>query len=161
MGNFTDKDMGWYKMMSRFTVNAGETAGFVGWLRSSGEHKSKESGGKAESITVAQIAAIQEWGNDHIPERAPVRTALSEHAKDIKKLLKKVTNKVLDGKLDKKQAIGVVCQKIADGIVAKIESNLPPPNAESTIARKGSSTTLIDSAQMKNSVDWEIMGGEK
>lgn len=169
MGNFTDKDKGWNKLVSAFKVNAGETAGFVGWLRSSGEYKNKEdrekeahtAGGVAKPpspITIAQIAATHEFGSadGRIPERAPIRTTLAKHSKDIKRLIKKVSGSVLDGKMNKKKAIGVVCQKIADGLVSTIEGNLPPPNEPSTIARKGSSKTLIDTGQMKNSVDWEV-----
>lgn len=172
MGNFTDKDKGWSKLMSGFKVNAGETAGFVGWLRSSGEHKPKEEADKAAKggaqhpqapITMAQIAAVMEFGSSdgNIPERAPIRTTLAEHSKDIKRLIKKVAGAIVDGKMNKAKALGLVCQKIADGLVAKIESNLPPPNAPETIARKKSSKTLIDTGQIKNSVDWEIKGGKQ
>lgn len=38
-------------------------------------------------------------------------------------------------------------------IVKKINSNVPPPNAPSTIKQKGSSKTLIDTGNMVNSVD--------
>lgn len=171
MGNFTDKDKGWNQLMSAFKVNAGETAGFVGWLRSSGEYQPKEKakathGDAAKPptpITIAQIAAIHEFGapEANIPERAPIRGMLAEHGKDIRRLIKKVAGACIDGKMNKKQAIGIVCQKMADGLVAKIESNLPPPNEPETVARKGSSKTLIDTGQMKNSVDWEIKGGNK
>jgi hypothetical protein len=163
MGNFTDKDTGWTKMMTRFTVKAGETEGFVGYLRSSGDYKPKEPDQKAEPITMAQLAAVHEYGSPirNIPERSFIRSAISQHSKDIKKLIKKVTTSVVDGKLSKKQAIGIVCQKIADGIVAKIESNVPPPLEDATITRKGSSHTLIDTSQLKNSVDWEVKEGGK
>lgn len=166
MSNFTDKDKGWNQLMNTFKVNAGDTQGFVGWLRSSGTHapeKSKVSD-KGEikppkiGITMAQLARLLEFGSadGNTPEYAYFRKTLAQHSKDIKRLIKKVTASCVSGKMDKKRAVGIICQKIADGLVSTIESNLPPPNSDATIARKGSSHTLIDSAQFKNAVDWEV-----
>lgn len=39
-------------------------------------------------------------------------------------------------------------QKIENALVKKYHSNVPPPNAPSTIAQKGSSKTLIDTGEM-------------
>lgn len=156
MGNFTDKDMGWKKTMNQFTVNAGEASGFVGWLRSGPQHTSKGKAAKGTPITMAGLAALIEHGGEHMPEYAPVRQALAKNAKDIKRLIKKVTAAIVDGKMTKRKALGIVCQKVTDGIVATIDSNLPPPNSEETIRRKGSDHTLIDTAQYRNAVDWEV-----
>jgi hypothetical protein len=165
MGAFSDKDKGWNKLMTSFKVNAGETAGFVGYLRSSGEYKPKPTKGEPGNqtkpqvpITMAQLAAVHEYGSpeQNIPERSFIRSTLAEHSKEIKRLVKKVTNACVSGKMDKKRAIGIVCQKIADGMVAKIESNIPPALSEETIRAKGSSVALIDTGQLKNSIDWEV-----
>jgi phage gpG-like protein len=43
-------------------------------------------------------------------------------------------------------------------IVKKILSNIPPPNAASTVAKKGSSKTLVDSGDMYRAVKHEIKG---
>jgi hypothetical protein len=168
MSGFSDKDKGWNRLMTSFKINAGETAGFVGYLRSSGNYKPKPKKGSSEgsspapAITMAQLAAVHEYGapEQNIPERSFIRSTLAEHSKDIKRLQKKVTNSIISGKLNKKQAIGILCHKITDGIVAKIESNIPPPLEEETIRRKGSSTALIDTGQLKNSVDWEVKEGK-
>lgn len=46
-------------------------------------------------------------------------------------------------------------------IVDKINSNVPPPNAESTVRhKKGSTHTLVDSGHMMDSVDVRRMGSE-
>ena len=42
-------------------------------------------------------------------------------------------------------------------IVKKIHSNIPPPNAPSTIKAKGSSKTLIDTGEMWRSVDTQVI----
>lgn len=159
--------------MSTFKVNSGEIAGFVGYLRSSGDYKNKkmrEKEAKAAKtdikpptpITMAQLAAVHEFGTQDgtIPERSFIRSSLADHSKEIKRLIKKVTAAIVLGKMDRARALGIVCQKIADGIVAKIDSGVPPPLSDETIRRKGSDHPLIDTGQLKNSVDWKIMGGK-
>lgn len=159
--NFTDKDTGWKDLVTAFKINAGEQAVFVGWLRSSGWHKQK-AGDKGKPLTVAEVARIQEYGakrgNVNIPERAPLRSAVDEHSKELKAIIKKLTNKILAGKISRTQALGLIGEKMATWIKSKIDENLPPPNAPATIARKGSDHTLIDTAQMRNSVEWEVKG---
>ena len=48
--------------------------------------------------------------------------------------------------------------KIEAQVVVQIDSNTPPPNAPSTIKRKKSSKTLIDSSEMLKHVDHKITG---
>lgn len=69
----------------------------------------------------------------------------------------KLAKKVLDtapAAFDRalKKAIRHEAEKIAGMIRAKIASNVPPPNAASTVKNKGSSKTLIDTGEMRNSV---------
>ena len=42
--------------------------------------------------------------------------------------------------------------KLQELIVDEIDSNTPPPNAESTAKKKGSSHTLVDTGQLRASV---------
>ena len=48
--------------------------------------------------------------------------------------------------------------KIEKAVVDEINSGVPPPNAPSTIKRKKSSKTLIDSGKMRQHVDHKITG---
>ena len=52
--------------------------------------------------------------------------------------------------------------KIENAIVKKILSNVPPPNAPSTIRQKGSSKTLVDTSEMMRHVTHRqtIKGGQ-
>ena len=54
------------------------------------------------------------------------------------------------------KVLGLVGQLIKGQLQQSILSNTPPPNAPSTIARKGHSRTLVDSGHMVQSVDYEI-----
>jgi hypothetical protein len=49
-----------------------------------------------------------------------------------------------------------VGMKLENNIRIKILSNIPPPNASSTIRSKGSSHTLIDTGEMLESVSHEV-----
>jgi len=48
--------------------------------------------------------------------------------------------------------------KIEKAVVDEINSGVPPPNAPSTVKRKKSSKTLIDSGKMRQHVDHKITG---
>ncbi len=56
------------------------------------------------------------------------------------------------------QAAGDVMR---DAILATIDSNIPPPNAPATIAKKGSSKTLFDTGEMYGSVESELRDSGK
>ncbi len=51
-----------------------------------------------------------------------------------------------------KKTIAAEAEVIAGMIRARINGNTPPPNAASTIQQKGSSKTLVNTGEMKNSV---------
>lgn len=59
------------------------------------------------------------------------------------------------------EEIGAVVKKagvnLRNEIVKKIHSNIPPPNAPSTVKAKGSSKTLIDTGEMWRSVDMQVI----
>jgi hypothetical protein len=57
---------------------------------------------------------------------------------------------------DAKKALSLMGDLIKGQLQASILSNTPPPNAPSTIARKGHSRTLIDSGHMLNSIDYHV-----
>jgi len=158
---FFDNDYGWDRLYASLDGIPGESKVVVGVLRSSAVYKPKKGRNK-QPVSVAQIAAIHEFGSKDgkIPERSFMRSAMSSNQKAIENLMKKLIVKMTDG-LPSKIALGVVGQFLRDKIVAKINSGIPPVNAQSTIERKGSSKTLIDTGQLKSSIDWEIKEGKK
>ena len=56
-----------------------------------------------------------------------------------------------------KQVVKKAGVNLRNEIVKKIHSNIPPPNAPSTIKAKGSSKTLIDTGEMWRSVDSQVI----
>lgn len=148
---FTDRDLGFDKLMMTFKSNGKESYVNVGFLQSSGMHKDSD-------MTVAAIAAVHEFGSSdgRIPQRSFMRSAVSQNKNALQTLIEKLAGKVADGEMIRDKALGIIGQYVRDRIVAKINSSVPPPNAPSTISAKGSSRTLIDTGQMKQSVAWEI-----
>lgn len=164
MSNFFDKDMGFKELVHSFEVKPGELAAFVGFLRSSGDHKNRpKTKGPKAPLTVAMIAAVMEYGSEsrNIPARSYFWSTLKEHEEEIDAMLKKASIEVLLGHVQEKVALGLIAEWLKIKIRNKIDSNIPPPNTPATIAAKGGKDrTLVDSHQLVDSVDWEFKEGK-
>jgi hypothetical protein len=162
MGNFTDKDKGWRKFVDDMKKNSGETSVFAGFLRSSGEYKPKAGQTVKTPISMAQLGAIHEFGapNAKIPERSYMRSSMAEVNKQLTRMIKKFATAVSLGRMDKKQALGRVGEFLVTTFKSKIQEGVPPPNKATTVAKKGSAHTLIDTGQMRDTLDWEIKEGK-
>ncbi|CAM6004898.1 unnamed protein product [Sphagnum balticum] len=134
----------------------------VGFLRSSGTYKPKAGDSPKNPITMAQLGAIHEFGapNANIPERSYMRSAMAEVNKQINRMIKKFSTNVALGRMDKKNALGIIGEFLVTAFKNKIQDGVPPPNAPYTIMKKGSDHTLIDTGQMRDTIDWEIQGGK-
>ena len=111
-----------------------------------------------EGESVAFYAACNEYGTKIIPERSFMRSSFDESIGAIKSDMEKKEKKVMDGRKDIRSALGTIGLKHQARIKAKISSNIKPENADSTIARKKSSATLIDTGTMRNSVHYVVRG---
>lgn len=107
-------------------------------------------------LTVAENALIQEYGTDTIPPRPFLRKTLKQQKKWAK-FTKEMFDANGDGTLTLEQIAGQVGIMMKQDIQDSINSNIPPPNAESTIRQKGSSKTLIDTGTLRNSVQSEVI----
>lgn len=103
----------------------------------------------ADGFSVADIAAAHEFGTDTIPERPFMRLTMLRNEAEIKKLSFSLLKKVLTFRMDRKQALGLLGQFIKDKMVQTIDSNIPPKTKEDGVM-------LIDTGQMRSSIDWEI-----
>lgn len=114
--------------------------------------------GKPADMLMAQLAAIHEFGapSAGIPERSFLRAAILQNRDKYVRLnrqniIKMLQNKQsMDGALNMLGVVakGDVQQYIAEGSFA--------PLKPATIARKGSSKPLIDSGQMRQSVQYQL-----
>lgn len=136
--------------------------------------------GRSAKLTVAEIAAIAEFGTEDgtQPPRSFVRSTFDEMreelVQDSRRLIVAV---VLDGTMTATQALGILGLKLATGIRAKITQGpgVPPPNAPSTLRRKlakglwnrkGKAAslgprTLVDTGRLVGAISWAVVIDEK
>lgn len=108
--------------------------------------QTKESG-----ATVAQIAEWAEFGIGQ-PPRSWLRAWIYENEAAILRVQREEYRRVLVGQQTKAKALARIGVWIVGQIQARIASGIQPKNEDSTIARKGSSTPLIDTGQLRSSI---------
>ena len=116
----------------------------------------------ANGMTVARVAYINEYGVT-VPERPFMRRSATSLKRDMQ--FKRLARKSIVKDPDKMRKRGIRLSvngraRLGLYIVRRIQQTITdlhwPPNAPSTIARKGSSNPLIDTGHMRQSVSWRI-----
>ena len=101
-------------------------------------------------------AASNEFGTSTIPERSYLRGSIDEKKRSIRKLTSKLAEKVIAGKMSKKEALEIIGQK-AQGIVqGKMTRGPFTPITAATVARKGSTKPLIDTGRLRSSITFRV-----
>lgn len=104
---------------------------------------------------VALYASANEYGTEYIPARPFVRPSIA--SPELKAFSKQNAKDYYRGAIATLELGLERLGNFARGlIVKKIGSNVPPPNADSTIAMKGSSATLIDTGRMRQSITYQV-----
>jgi hypothetical protein len=103
-------------------------------------------------LTVGEIAVVHEFGSEQagIPERSFIRSTYDEKQKEWRTLTEHLKKQVIAGKMTVKQALEQIGMRQVSDVRLKVRDHIPPPNKADTVARKGSSTPLIDQGQMIN-----------
>ncbi|MFK5708608.1 hypothetical protein [Lysinibacillus boronitolerans] len=113
----------------------------------------------------AMIAAVHEFGitirkergSIVIPERSFLRSTFDERNGEWAKFVKKQLPKLLDGQMNAR----TICERLGAKMVGDIQKKLTqlddPPNAPSTIAKKGSSNPLIDNGILRRRVTYKVV----
>lgn len=124
----------------------------------------KAAGSYEDGTHIATIAAVQEFGsaNGRVPERSFLRAGAENSTKHISRIYENMLPDVIDGKLDIDVIQSLIGELTVGNIKELISSGIAPPNALSTIAAKGSSTPLIDTGVLRNSITYVLTDpGEK
>lgn len=112
--------------------------------------------------TVAEVAFWNEYGTVTAPERSFIRSTIDENRSELELLTSKLLKAVIDRKMTTEVALNKLGFKIQTLIQKKILTLNDPPNAESTVARKGFNNPLVDSRRLWRSVAYEVLlGGGK
>ena len=119
-----------------------------------------------KDVTVGQVAIWNEYGTETIPPRPAFRIGLERSVTKNKKLidasLKNITNHLLTGRKDSIQRqltqaltqIGRGAKKITKEIIKN--GSQPPPNAKTTIQKKGFDHPLWETGLLHDSVDYLV-----
>lgn len=111
------------------------------------------SGPKGEPLSVAQVAFWNEYGTIRAPARPAFRTTIAKQSKTWgDKLGKAVKYYNYDGQ----KALAALGQSMRDDLEAEIAQWSSPPNAPSTIARKGFNKPLVHTGVMQRAPDYEV-----
>lgn len=186
-----DKDKGWAKVKAEINSAASHSAVGVFGAKAAADHGGlpnikvalthefgatiRHPGGTAYipqadgSVRFVSNAAAEELHlprtRPHdivIPRRSFVRDTVDMKRRQIAAIIRNLAAQVLVGKMDREKALEIVGVFVQGLIRQRISQGIPPPNAPSTIARKrGSAKPLIDTGQLRASIDHEVRPGIK
>lgn len=141
-GKFIDK-------LKKLASGKGERAVLVGVPASVTEN---------DGTPMALVAAVHEYGvpEKGIPERSFIRTALQKNLARYKALNRANLAKVVAGKLSVEQALGQLGMMAKADIQDNIRSGTFAPLKQATIDSKGSSKPLIDTGNLRQSINYEL-----
>ncbi len=114
------------------------------------------------AVTVLDVGTWNEFGTvgpdgrTHVPSRSFIRDWVDGNRKRAQGILKKLLQRVIAGELTEDAALEQFGAWAKGQIQLRIARGVPPPNAASTVARKGSSTPLIDTEVLRSSIDFEV-----
>ncbi len=117
--------------------------------------------GILEDGETATIGLHHEYGapRANIPERSWLRSTFNERGNDLAKVQARVVRAILAGKLTVQQGLELLGAWAMNAVKRQITtSGTFEPLKPRTIARKGSSKPLIDTAQMLNAIRFVILG---
>jgi hypothetical protein len=105
----------------------------------------------------AQVAEWNEFGTSRIPARPFVRNTMDKNAGRYARFLVDQARAGLGGSdRSYRQALNKLGLLMVGDVQQTISNGVPPPNAPSTIAKKGSSTPLVDTGLMRSEVEHKV-----
>lgn len=152
MSTVTDKDKGYAALFARLGAakRAFVTVGVHG-PEGSETHQGTE-------LTVVDVATIHEYGLGNCPARSFIRAYADESKAANEKRLAVVARNHISGTIPIDQGLDRLGLKMVAEIQNRIVAHIAPPLKPETIDRKGSSTPLVDTGQLKSSIRHEIGG---
>jgi hypothetical protein len=111
------------------------------------------AGPNGEALSIAQVAFWNEYGTIRAPARPAFRTTIAKQSPTwADKLGKAVKYYNYDGV----KALSALGQSMRDDLENEVAQWTTPPNAPSTIARKGFDKPLVDKGLMQRAPDYEV-----
>lgn len=159
---FREVDHGWKKLFDHVKEIRNSYAK-VGVLADDSKGGEKRESG----LTVAEIAAVQEFGtmDERIPSRPFLRLTFEKLQPELREMGAKLAEKVLFDEIDIKKALDIMGLKLSTEAKKTIVNQEGiRPNAESTRRRKeakrlnegGEVKALIDTGRLVNAISWVV-----
>lgn len=152
MAGVVDEDFGFRALIQRIRG----LDGIEGTVGIQGAEASQVREGGTTNLKIAQV---HEFGapNANIPQRSFLRSTFDENERKYERELERGAGSVVDGKSAVAAVLRVTEIARAD-VLDKINSNIPPPLSDATIARKGDALALVDTGQLFNSITAKVSG---
>ena len=129
--------------------------------------KSKKTEGaetEKKKPTLVEVATWMEFGTKLVPQRSFLRGAIIQFRSELNKTTIQVHRQITRGKLTVDQGLRILGEAIQAKVQKRIRDGIGPELKRATIVRKGSSTPLIDTGQLVNSIRYKVEeegGGEE
>ena len=147
-----DRDNGAAAMVRRLRGRYRVKVGIIG-AEASEQKEVRE--GDPPALTVADVATFHEFGLG-VPRRSFIRDYVDENDRELQRRLYAAAANVGSGKVPVRQALDQFGLYVQGAIQERIARHIPPPLAEVTKERKGSSTPLIDTGQLRSSITYAV-----
>lgn len=141
-----DRDRGWKKLRSMLRDRKAEYVD-VGVMS---EHDMR-----SDDVGNLMLALVHEFGLG-VPERSFIRDTIDQNTSEYISFIKALAVQVVIGRISKKTALALLGAKVEADMKKLIRSGIEPALDPVTVARKGSSTPLIDTGQLVSSLDYEV-----
>ena len=158
--DFRSTDTGFDALKKELTaLGAAKSFAKAGVLGKSAERE--PGAGQSAPFSNVDVAMANEFGTEAVPERSFIRAAFDNNQLKYIDQLRRLARAIYDRKVTVAQALGLLGAQCASDIrnLVRVGSGVPPPNSSATIARKGSSHTLVDTGQLINAVTHEVVKG--
>jgi hypothetical protein len=122
----------------------------------------KASGdGNDSAMTLLDVAARNEFGAPAagVPQRSFIRATVDQEQARIRAMQSSQATRIISGDTTPEIALEQIGAVVQGSIQARIARGIDPPNAPSTVARKGSSKPLVDTGQLRSSITYVVEEG--
>lgn len=154
-----DRDHGYAALRDRLDhIRASRIS--VGLHAKEGQEAHRGEAVNAKSpVTVLDIGTWAEFGIGQ-PERSWLRAWYDATNTKSREEIRTMLKAIVAGRISAEAGLNQLGARFVGEIQARIAQGIPPPNAPSTIAKKGSSTPLVNTGQFRSSITWSVEFGE-
>ncbi len=121
----------------------------------------KGAGAYEDGLTIATVAAVDNFGSadGRIPARPFLAPAVENGTPEYRRLVEVMLPKVMSGEMEMQTLLAQMGQLAEGHVKQQITDLRTPPNAQSTIDKKGSDNPLIDTGALRQSIRYVIDDG--